>query len=75
LRINEQPCSVKPVKIGKDVWLGANVAVLTGVEIGDGAVVGANAVVTSDVPCMSIVAGVPARILRYRGDKQSKSSA
>ena len=52
--------------IGSDVWLGANVVVVPGVRIGDGAVVGANAVVTRDVPPMAIVAGVPARLLRYR---------
>ena|SRR2546422_2875999 len=66
LRIDEQPCTSSPVEIGCDVWLGANVVVVAGIRIGDGAVVAANAVVTRDVPPMAIVAGVPARLLRYR---------
>lgn len=54
------------VTIGNDVWIGSDAVVLPGVTIGDGAVVGANAVVTKDVPPYAIVAGVPAKILRYR---------
>lgn len=52
--------------IGHDVWIGARAIVLDGVEIGNGAIVGAGAVVTKDVPPYAIVAGVPARVLRYR---------
>ena len=69
LRIDEQPCVAEPVIIGRDVWLGAGVVVLPGVTIGDGAIVGAHAVVTKDVPPMGIVAGVPARLLRYRDNR------
>ena len=54
----------KPVAIGNRVWIGNRVIVLPGVTIGDDAVVGAGAVVTSDVPPRTIVAGNPARILR-----------
>lgn len=50
-----------PVVIGRGVWFGANVTVLPGVSIGDGAVVGAGAVVTKDVPPHAVVVGVPAR--------------
>lgn len=55
--------------IGNDVWIGENVFVSAGVNIGDGAVIGAHAVVTHDVPPYAIVAGVPAKILRYRFDE------
>lgn len=49
------------VVIGRGVWFGANVTVLPGVSIGEGAVVGAGAVVTKDVPAGAIVIGVPAK--------------
>lgn len=54
------------VSIGKDVWLGANVIVLPGRTIGDGAVVGAGSVVTKDVAPYTIVAGNPAKLVRER---------
>jgi acetyltransferase-like isoleucine patch superfamily enzyme len=57
------------VKIGHDVWIGRSAIVLPGVEIGDGAVVGAGAVVTKSVPPYAIVAGNPARLIRYRFDE------
>jgi acetyltransferase-like isoleucine patch superfamily enzyme len=53
-----------PVEIGNNVWIGAGVRVLSGVRIGSESVVGAGAVVTSDVPPHSLVAGVPARKLK-----------
>lgn len=64
-------CSTKSKKtvIGNDVWIGYNAIVLAGVTVGDGAVIGAGAVVTKDVAPYSIVAGVPAKIIRYRFDK------
>lgn len=49
------------VVIGRGVWFGANVTVLPGVSIGDGAVIGAGAVVTKDVPARAVVVGVPAK--------------
>ena len=66
--------SRNPVKqpqtiIGNDVWIGENVFVRAGVNIGDGAVIGAHAVITKDVPPYAIVAGVPAKVLRYRFDE------
>lgn len=56
----------KKTIIGNDVWIGRCAIVLSGVTVGDGAVVGAGAVVTKDVPAYAIVAGSPAKIIRYR---------
>nr|WP_165899870.1 DapH/DapD/GlmU-related protein [Pseudaminobacter arsenicus] len=56
----------KRVRIGHDSWIGHGVTILPGVTIGDGAVVGAGAVVTRDVAPYTIVAGVPARVVRAR---------
>lgn len=53
-----------PIKIGKHVWIGSNATVLQGVTIGDWSVVAAGAVVTKDVPPMTVVGGVPAKILK-----------
>ncbi|MBQ8618676.1 MAG: sugar O-acetyltransferase [Clostridia bacterium] len=57
-------CYAKPVKIGHDCWLGANVVVCPGVTIGDGCVIGAGSVVTRDVPPLSFAAGNPCRVIR-----------
>ena len=64
--IRAQGATSAPVKIGRDVWLGAKVTVLKGVTIGDGAIVGANAVVTRDIPAGAIAVGVPARVVKMR---------
>jgi acetyltransferase-like isoleucine patch superfamily enzyme len=55
--------------IGNDVWIGANVSIMSGVTVGDGCVIAAGAVVTKDVPPYSIAAGVPAKVIRVRGAK------
>jgi len=66
LLIDAQGCSSAPVCIGDDVWIGARAVILPGVNIGRGAVIGAGAVVTRNVAANSVVAGVPARLLRDR---------
>lgn len=52
--------------IGNDVWIGANVSLMDGIKIGDGAIVAANALVTKDVEPFAIVGGVPAKIIKKR---------
>lgn len=54
----------KPVKIGKNVWIGAHATILPGVTIGDGAIVAAGAVVSKDVPENTVVGGVPAKVIK-----------
>lgn len=63
-RIDEQGISTVAVSIGDDVWIGANAVVLPGVTIGSHSVVAAGAIVTKDVPKGSLVAGVPAKIIK-----------
>jgi acetyltransferase-like isoleucine patch superfamily enzyme len=57
---------IRPVRIGAGSDVGVNAVILPGVSVGHGAVVGAGSVVTGDVPPLAVVAGAPARILRYR---------
>ena len=64
-RIDEQGISTTPVILGDDIWIGANAVVLPGVSIGNHSVVAAGAVVTKDVPPHSLVAGVPAKIIKH----------
>lgn len=54
-----------PITIGKNVWIGANATVLSGVTIGDNSVIAAGAVVTKDVPENVVAGGVPAKIIKY----------
>lgn len=58
------------IEIGNDVWLGANVVVVDGIKIGDGVVVAAGSVVTKEIPPYAIVGGVPAKIIKYRFEKE-----
>ena len=65
------PPRQRPIKskgeiiIGKKVWLGNNVSILSSVIIGDGAIIGANSVVTRDIPPYSVAVGCPAKIVKY----------
>lgn len=61
-----QPELSSPIEIGRDVWIGVNSIVLKGVTIGDGAIVAAGSVVTRSVAPFTIVAGVPAKLVRSR---------
>jgi len=60
------PGQSAPIVIKRGAWLGANVHVLKGVTIGEGAVIGAGSVVTKDVPDMAVAVGVPAKVIRFR---------
>jgi len=61
-----QPDTSIGIKIGDDVWIGANVVILDGVIVGEGAVIAAGAIVKNNVEPYSIVAGVPARKIKMR---------
>ena len=63
-RIDEQGISTTPVTIEDDIWIGANATILSGVNIGRHSVIAAGAVVTKDVPPHSLVAGVPAKVIK-----------
>lgn len=52
--------------IGNDVWIGFGASIMEGVEIGDGAIIAAGSIVTKNVPAYAIVAGIPARTIKYR---------
>jgi len=58
------------ISIGNDVWIGSRVIVLDGVTISDGAIVAAGSLVTKNVPPYAIVGGVPAKIIKYRFEKE-----
>jgi acetyltransferase-like isoleucine patch superfamily enzyme len=64
--IMQTDLEIRPVRIGAWADIGVNAVILPGLSIGKGAVVGAGAVVTRDVPSFAVVAGVPAKIIRYR---------
>lgn len=68
--IREQPVTSEGIRIGADVWIGANAGVTDGVTIGDHAVVGMGTVVTRDVPAWAIVVGSPARVVGDRRERK-----
>jgi acetyltransferase-like isoleucine patch superfamily enzyme len=70
--VHQQGYTTQPVTMGRDVWIGAHVVILPGVNIGDKAVVGAGAVVTKSIPPGEIWAGIPAKCIGRRdgGDSQ-----
>ena len=64
--IKDQGIVKSPVRVGPDCWLGVKSSVLRGVSVGAGSVVAAHALVNRDVPALSVVGGVPARVLKNR---------
>lgn len=66
LTIKEQGVIKDPVVIGNNCWIGGGATILAGVHIGDGCVVAAGSVVTKSVAANSIVAGVPAKVIKSR---------
>ena len=62
-----------PVTMGQRVWVGANVTILPGVEIGDHAVIGAGAVVSKSIPARAVAVGVPARVIKTVDDLRAES--
>ena len=70
--IQNQPNTVAPIEIGNDVWIAAGAKILKGSIISDGAIVGAQSVVKGYVPSNAIVAGVPAKIIKYREDDNNE---
>lgn len=64
--IYQQPVRSQGIEIERDVWLGAHVGVKDGIKIGAHAVVGMHSMVTKDIESRAIVAGNPARLIRYR---------
>jgi len=69
--IKGHPSTKGNVIIGNDVWLGVESVILSGVNIGDGAVIGTRSVVTQNIPPYAIVFGNPAKVLRYRFNEET----
>lgn len=63
-----------PIRIGRNVWIGASAMILQGVTVGADAVIGAGAIVTHDVPPATLAVGVPAKVIRTLGTPTAASS-
>jgi len=61
--------TTEPASIGNDVWIGDDVTVMAGVQIADGAIIAAGSIVAKDVPAYAVVAGSPAKVIKYRFDE------
>ncbi|NFF82238.1 CatB-related O-acetyltransferase [Clostridium botulinum] len=69
--IKGHPSTKGNVIIGNDVWIGRRTTILSGVNIGNGVSIGANSVIAKDIPNYAIVAGNPAKIIRYKFDTET----
>ena len=69
-RLNDEGISENDTIIGYDVWIGAQCYIRQGVNIGNGVVIGSNSFVNKDIPDYAIVAGSPAKIIKYRFDDE-----
>lgn len=69
---NERKLFTKPVKIGDNVWIGENVVILAGADVGDGCIIGANSVVAGKFKNNSIIVGTPARIVKTWNEERSE---
>ena len=65
-------CIKKPIKIGDNVEIGSNATVIPGVTIGDNVTIGAGAVVTEDIPPNSVAVGVPAKVVKWKNESDSR---
>jgi acetyltransferase-like isoleucine patch superfamily enzyme len=73
--VEEESITRGSIEIGNDVWIGWNAIILAGVKkIGDGAVIGAGAVVTRDIPDFAVVAGNPAKVIKFRFSEDVQES-
>lgn len=69
---NQRQLVTSPVKIGNNVWIGENVVILAGAEIGDGCVIGANSVVKKKIPAYTIAFGSPMRIMKQWDEEKEQ---
>lgn len=72
LRCAERKAEARPIRIGRNAWIGFECCVLPGVCVGDGSIVGARSVVTEDVPPYTVVAGNPARVIRQLENDEAR---
>lgn len=72
IKIEDEVVSKGSINIGHDVWIGANVIILSGVSIGIGCIIAAGSVVTKNVPDFAIVAGNPARLVKFRFEEKKQ---
>ncbi|HEY7857267.1 MAG TPA: acyltransferase [Candidatus Nanopelagicales bacterium] len=73
--IKDQGIIKSPVRIGPDVWVGAKASVLRGATIGHGSVLAAHTVVRGEVPALSVVGGIPGRVLKNRSEAYEAAAA